>query len=186
MIRNNNNQTVDQNEIVEEEKLPDWEDDIIDIKNDTNGASMTELTIMIWNEIISKTKDKYFERKMGVEISAINLKNKSEPSVIIEAEESIINRRIGEHMTLVEKLMIYQLIRKGYTIKRISAEYKISESSIRRIIKILDNPNGMNIFQQKTKTRKMLRSDTVKKNIKKYLAKRITPITIKETQINTF
>ena len=82
--------------------------------------------------------------------------------------------------------MIYQLIRKGYTIKRISAEYQISESSIRRIIKILDHPNEMNIFQQKKKARKMLRSDTVKKNIQKYLAKRTTPIIIREIQINTF
>ena len=82
--------------------------------------------------------------------------------------------------------MIYQQIRKGYSFKRISAEYQISESSIRRIIKILDHPNGMNILQQKTKTRKMLRSDTVKKNIQKYLAKRTTPITIREIQINTF
>ena len=89
MIRNNNNQAVAQNEIVEEETLPDWEDDIIDIKNDTDGSSMTELTIMIWNEIILNTKDKYFERKMGVEISAIRFQNKSDESVLIESEESI-------------------------------------------------------------------------------------------------
>ena len=47
MIRNNNNQAVDQNEIVEEEKLPDWKDDNIDIKNDTVSASIIELIIMI-------------------------------------------------------------------------------------------------------------------------------------------
>ena len=136
MTRNNNNQALDRNAIKEKEKQLNWEDDIIDIKNDTDGASLTELTIMISNEIILKTKDKYFENQVKAKISAISLQNKSDPSVLIESEESILNRKIGEHMTLDEKLIIYQLIRKGYTIKRISAEYQISESSIRRIIRI--------------------------------------------------
>ena len=182
MTRNNNNQALDRNAIVEEEKQLNWEDDIIDIKNDTDSASLTELTIMISNEIIPKTKDKYFENLVKAKISAISLQNKSDPSVLIESEESILNRKIGKHMTLDEKLMIYQLIRKGYTIKRISAEYQISESSIRRIIRILNHPNGINKLQAKTKTRKLLRSEAVKSDIQKYLAKTTTPITIREIQ----
>ena len=185
MTRNNNNRALDRNAIVEEEKQLNWEDDIIDIKKDTDGASLTELTIMISNEIIPKTKDKYFENQVKAEISAISLQNKSDPSVLIESEESIMNRKIGEHMTLDEKLMIYQLIRKGYTIKRISAEYQISESSIRRIIRILNHPNGINKLQAKTKTRKLLRSEAVKSDIQKYLAKTTTPITIREIQSHT-
>ena len=55
MTRNNNNQALDLNAIVEEEKQLNWEDDIIDIKNDTDGASLTELTIMISNKIIPNT-----------------------------------------------------------------------------------------------------------------------------------
>ena len=155
------------------------------LKNDTDGASLTELTIMISNEIIPKTKDKYFENQVKAKIFAINLQNKSDPSVLIESDESILNRKIGEHMTLDEKLMIYQLIRKGYTIKRISAEYQISESSISRIIRILNHPNGINKLQAKTKTRKLLRSEAAKSEIQKYLAKTTTPITIREIQSHT-
>ena len=140
---------------------------------------------MISNEIIPKTKDKYFKNQVKAEISAISLQNKSDLSVLIESEESITNRKIGEHMTLDEKLMIYQLIRKVYTIKRISSEYQISESSIRRIIRILNHPNGINKFQAKTKTRNLLRSETVKSDIQKYLAKTTTPITIREIQSHT-
>ena len=43
----------------------------------------------------------------------------------------------------------------------------------------------MNILQQKMKTIKMQRSDSVKENFQKYLPKTTIPITIKETQINT-
>ena len=114
---------------------------------------------------------------------AIDFLNKSYTSVLIETEDSIGNRRIGEFMTLTGKLIIYQLISKGCTI-RISAEYWISESFIVRIIKIIDNPNAMNILQTKTEARKMLKSDMLKRT-EKIFSKNDNSDNIRDIQIYT-
>ena len=65
-------------------------------------------------------------------------------------------------MTFEEKRMINQLIWNGCTTKRITSEYQISESTIRRIIRVLNNHDIINRPQAKTNTKKLLRYEAVK------------------------
>ena len=110
MTRSNKNQEIDHGIIAEEDKFPDWENEAIDMKKDTDGASQIELLDMIAREIIPNSRDKYFESNITSEISTIKLYDKSDLSVNIKPEDSILDRRPREHLTIDEKRMIYQLI----------------------------------------------------------------------------
>ena len=57
---------------------------------------------MIAREIIPNSRDKYFESNITSEISTIKLYNKSDLSVNIKPEDSILDRRPREHLTLDE------------------------------------------------------------------------------------